>query len=148
MKRVVVLLLMLASVSQGREYKAVFDCSTDDQRFISSRMKVVEETIRLIEKQGDTARFAITLHGGCVPMVAERMDDIVSDKELVFAQKAQETLRRLHEDNGVEIVACAMSLEANDIDEVDVVPFVQISPDSFIDTIGYQNDGYALMTFP
>jgi intracellular sulfur oxidation DsrE/DsrF family protein len=111
-------------------------------------MKVVEETIRLIEKQGETARFAITLHGGCVPMVAGRMDDIVSDKELVFAKKAQETLRRLHEDNGVEIVACAMSLEANGIDEVDVVPFVQISPDSFIDTIGYQNDGYALMTFP
>ena len=148
MKKFAVLLLILASVAQAREYRAVFDCSSGDIRYVGSRMKVVEETIRLIEKRGDSARFAITLHGGCVPIVAGRMEDVVSEAELVFAKKAQETLRRLHEKEGVDVVACAMSLEANGIDEGEVLPFVRISPDSFIETIGYQNDGYALMTFP
>jgi len=40
-----------------------------------------------------------------------------------------------------------MSLENNGLEQADVLPFVRISPNSFIDTIGYQNNGYALMTF-
>ena len=40
-----------------------------------------------------------------------------------------------------------MSLNANGIDQKDVLPFVDISENSFIDTMGYQNHGYAIMTF-
>ena len=40
-----------------------------------------------------------------------------------------------------------MSLNANTIEKADVVQDVKISKNSFIDTIAYQNDGYALMTF-
>ena len=148
MKRVFVLWLIFLAMAQGREYKAVFDCSSDDARYISGRMKLVEETLRLIEKQGNTGTFALTLHGGCVPIVAANMDEIVSDEELPLIRQAQETLKRLHGEKKVEIVACAMSLKANGLDAGDVLPFVRVSEDSFIDTIGYQNDGYAVMTFP
>ena len=47
----------------------------------------------------------------------------------------------------VGIIVCAISLHANAIDKTEVLPFIQISKNSFIDTIGLQNQGYALMTF-
>jgi hypothetical protein len=38
-------------------------------------------------------------------------------------------------------------LLVNAIEEKEVLPFIQISKNSFIDMIGFQNKGYALMTF-
>ena len=62
-------------------------------------------------------------------------------------KKAQNQLKRLATKKGVKVIVCAMSLNAKTIEEEDVLPFVEISKNSFIDTIAYQNDGYALMTF-
>jgi len=64
-----------------------------------------------------------------------------------YVKRAQETITRLAKEKGVEIVACAMSLDANALEQKDVLPFIRISEDSFIDTIAYQNSGYAVMTF-
>jgi len=40
-----------------------------------------------------------------------------------------------------------MSLANNAIEQSEVLPFIKISSNSFLDTIAYQNDGYALMSF-
>ena len=136
-----------AGLLQAQEYKAVFDCSSGDARFILSRMNLIDITMMMIEKNGDKARFAITLHGGCVPMVSKAYDEVVADEDLIYVKKAQETLVRLSKKKNIEIVACAMSLENNGLEREDIVPFVRISENSFIDTIGYQNRGYAIMTF-
>lgn len=61
--------------------------------------------------------------------------------------KAQDYLKGLSERKNVKIIACAMSLRANAIEQKEVLPFIQIVKNSFIDTIYYQNLGYALMTF-
>jgi intracellular sulfur oxidation DsrE/DsrF family protein len=73
--------------------------------------------------------------------------DIVDDEDIPTIKKAQESIRRLAKEKKVKIIACAMSWEANAIEPKEVLPFVTISENSFIDTIGYQNNGYALMTF-
>ena len=65
----------------------------------------------------------------------------------LYIQKAQETIKRLSEEKNVEIVVCNMSLKANDVDTKEVLPYIRLSKDSFIDTIGYQNKGYGIMTF-
>lgn len=140
-------LFLAEAMLNAREYKAVFDCSSGDARYVASRMAVVEETVRLIELKGDTAKIALTLHGGCVGAVIRNIEEILDADDAVMMEKARESITRLHENRGSEIVACAMSLDANGIDKSDVLPFVRISEDSFIDTIGYQNDGYAVMTF-
>lgn len=147
MKRTILLLTLLSALLQANEYKSVFDCSSDDPRYISGRMMLIEKTIDLIEKRGDKATFAITVHGGCIPIVSRAFDEIVYDEDMPYIQSAQETITRLAKRKGVEIVACAMSLDANALDQKDVLPFVRISEDSFIDTIAYQNNGYAVMTF-
>ncbi|MEJ2469329.1 MAG: DsrE family protein [Campylobacterales bacterium] len=145
MKRLLAGLLMAASVSAAQEYKAVFDCSSNDPRYIMSRMLLIEKTKKMIEARGDTARFAVTIHSGCAAVASENADYLVPEDEVIYIKKAQESLKRLAEDKGIELVVCAMSLEGNAIDREDVLPFIRVSENSYIDTIGYQNRGYALM---
>lgn len=148
MKYILILLLFLSGVSQAREYKAVFDCSSKNASYIMSRMFLIERTIDMIEKNGDSVKFALTIHGNCAPVVSRNFDEVIVDEnDLVLVEKAQKQIIKLANEKKVEVVVCAMSLNANAIAEEDVLPFVYISENSFIDTIGYQNDGYALMTF-
>jgi len=132
---------------QAQEYKAVFDCSSGDAHYIKTRMWLINKTMNMIEEKGNKADFVITLHGSCVPMVSELYDMVIDDDDIEDTKKAQQYLTHLAKDRGVKVVACAMSLVSNAIDQEDVLDFVQISENSFIDTIAYQNDGYALMTF-
>lgn len=147
MKYILILLLSLMGIAQAKEYKAVFDCSSGDAYYIKTRMSLIGKTINMIEKRGDKAKVMLTLHGSCVPMVSKNFHDIVDDADLGDIQSAQDSLTKLSNKQGVEVIACAMSLEGNAISQKEVLPFVKIVPNSFIDTIGYQNDGYALMTF-
>lgn len=146
MKHLAFLFMFLAAL-QAQEYKAVFDCSSNDARFILSRINLVEITMMMIESKGEKADFALTLHGGCVPMVSQEYAEVVDEKELAYIKNAQETLIRLSQRKNIKIIACAMSLESNGLDKEEVLPFVKISENSFIDTIAYQNRGYAIMTF-
>jgi intracellular sulfur oxidation DsrE/DsrF family protein len=145
MKRLLAGLLAASAVSAAQEYKAVFDCSSNDPRYIMSRMLLIEKTKQMIEKQGDSARFAVTIHGGCAVVASANADFLVPDEEVLYVKKAQESLKRLAEPKDVELVVCALSLEGNAIDREDVLPFIRISENSYLDTIGFQNRGYALM---
>jgi len=142
--KLLTLLLVLASVTAAREYKAVFDCASSDSRYILSRMALIEKTKSMIEARGDKPLFAVTIHSGCIVAAAKDYDVIVPDDEVVYIKQAQETLARLAEAN-VDVVACAIALNGFGIDREDVVSFARISENSYIDTIGYQNSGYALM---
>lgn len=147
MKYTVLLFLALTSVLSAQQYKAVFNCNSNDMQYVASRMVLVERTMDMIEKNGDTTKFAMTIHGGCAPIVSKNYDEIVlNEKDLASIDLSQKQLVKLAK-KGVEIVVCAMSLNANTIDESDVIPSVKISPNSFIETISYQNNGYALMVF-
>ena len=147
MSKIFLALLMLVGVLQANEYKAVFDCSSSDSNFIKSRMWLVGKTMDMIEKRGDTATIALTLHGGCVQMVAQDYEMITADEDIKNIEKAQNYLISLSQRKNVKIIACAMSLNSNAIEKNDVLPFIEVSENSFIDTIDYQNSGYALMTF-
>lgn len=109
-------------------------------------MVLVERTMDMIEKNGDSVNFAITLHGNCSKITSKDYDEVVKNDELASAKLAQDELIKLSK-KGVKIVVCAMSLNANAIDQKSIIPSIKISPNSFLDTIKYQNDGYALMVF-
>ncbi len=147
MKYILLISILLSGLIQAKEYKAVFDCSSADAYYIKTRMALIGKTIKMIEEKGDKTKIAVTLHGNCVAMVSENFHEIIDDNDLGDIQSAQDSLKSLYEDQNVEVVVCAMSLEGNAISHKEVLPFIKIVPNSFIDTIGYQNDGYALMTF-
>jgi len=147
MKAVFLILFSLVGIIQAQEYKAIFDCSSKNSAFIASRMSLIERTMDMIERRGDEVNFALTIHGGCTRMTSDTINEILDDEEMKNIQRARESITRLSKINGVKIIVCAMSLNAAAIEQEDVLPFIQISENSFIDTIGYQNRGYALMTF-
>lgn len=141
------MLLLVLGALQAQEYKVIFDCSSGDAHYIKSRMWLVGKTIDMIEKRGDKVDVALTLHGSCVPMVSKEFDMVVADEDVAKIQQAQDYLVALSKRDNVKIIACAMSLASNAIEKDEVLKFVEISPNSFIDTIAYQNSGYAIMTF-
>jgi intracellular sulfur oxidation DsrE/DsrF family protein len=145
MKIFFLLFFIFLEFTVAQEYKAVFDCSSSDSKYITSRMLLIKKTIDMIKEDNNSAKFALTLHGGCVPMISKSYEDITPDEDIIYVKKAQETVNILSKVYKVEIVACAMSLAANAIEKKDVLPFVKISKNSFIDTIKFQNNGYALM---
>ena len=142
--RPLLLILFTAGLLQAAEYRAVFDCGSSDARYIASRLALVEKTMEMLEARGDTPVFALTLHGGCVAAASENYEYVVAEKDVLWIARAQKSLVRLGK-RKVEVVACAIAMEAAAIDEEDILPFIRISPNSYIDTIGYQNRGYALM---
>jgi len=144
----ILLLLTVSSITvQAKEYKALFDCSSGNFAYIKSRMWLVGKTIDMMEAKGDTTSVVLTLHGKCVPIVSKAFDEVVDDKDIANTKEAQKWLVELSKRNNVKIIACSMSLQSNDIDEDDVLPFVAISDNSFMETIMYQNEGYAFMAF-
>ena len=143
----ILIFITLFGLAQAKEYKAIFDCSSKKVGYITSRVFLIERTMDMIEKNGDTVKFAITIHGSCAAITSVNFDEIVEDDEVELMQKAQTQLKRLATKKDVKVTVCAMSLNANNIEKEDVVPFVNVSANSYIDTIGYQNDGYALMIF-
>ena len=147
MKRIIFILFITLGLTHAQDYKVVFDCSSSDAHFIKSRMWLVGKTIDMIEERGEKVDVALTLHGGCVPMVSEDYDMITADKDITDIKQAQAYLKSLSQRKNVKIIACQMSLASNNIDKSTVLTFVNISPNSFLDTIAYQNNGYAIMTF-
>lgn len=147
MFKYVMMIIIAFTALSAKEYKAVFDCSSSDSNYIKSRMWLIGKTIDMIKEQGDTSRVVLTIHGGCVSMVSNLYNEIVPDEDVQNIKQAQDYLTSLSKRENVKIIACAMSLNANAIDKKEVLPFIQIVKNSFIDTIYYQNMGYALMSF-
>lgn len=142
-----IILLVLVVNLYAKEYKAVFDCSSSDAYYIKTRMLLINKTISMIEEKGDKANFVITLHGSCVPMISKNYEEIVDDDDLADIKLAQKYITDLATSKQVKVIACAMSLKANMIQKKEVLNFVKVSKNSFIDTIEYQNNGFGLMTF-
>ena len=132
---------------QAKEYKALFDCSSGNANYIKSRMWLVGKTMDMIEEKGDTTAVVLTIHGKCLPMTSTAYDEVVDEKDMAATKEAQKYLIALSKRKNVKVFACSMALQANDIDEDDLLPFVEVSDNSFVETIKYQNEGYALMTF-
>ena len=148
-KKLFLFLVLTFSIGlQAKEYKAVFDCSSGNASYLVSRMFLIERTINMMEEDGNSVKFALTIHGKCAPLVTKNIDEVFfDDSKIALFEKAQTQLVRLIKKKNVEVTVCAMSLNANTIAKEDVLKNIKISKNSFIDTIGYQNDGYALMTF-
>jgi len=146
-KSILLMLLLFVSVLNAKEYKVIYDCSSSEASFVKSRMWLIGKTIDMMRENGDSSKVVLTLHGGCIPMVSEDYDMLVPDKDIESIKQAQEYLISLSKRENVKIIVCAMSLNAKSIPKKEVLPFIDISPNSFLDTIKYQNEGYALMSF-
>ena len=132
---------------QAKEYKVVFDCSSGDMGYIKSRMWLIGKTVDMFKQDGDTLKAVLTMHGTCAKIASEDVEIYVEEKQKQKALAAQKYLKSLLRSGKVKTYVCAMSLEANGIDAESILPKIEISQNSYIETIKYQNEGFAIMTF-
>ena len=96
MKYVIFIWLMSLIDLQAKEYKAVFDCSSANASYIVSRLFLVERTMDMIEKEGDSVKFALTIHGKCATIVSKHIDEVVFDEDKVaLLEKARKQMIKL-----------------------------------------------------
>ncbi len=147
MKKTVFFLFLLSVGVFSKDYKVVFDCSSGDAAYLKSRMWLIGKTIDMFKEKGDTLEVAITMHGKCSLLASEDFDVVVDEKDVKTIRTAQEYLQKLTKRSNVKATVCAMSLDANGVEQESILDGISISANSFIDTIKYQKDGFALMSF-
>ena len=147
MKYLLILVFVFFESLQAREYKALFDCSSGDAYYLKTRMFLINKTVDMIEAKGDTTDFVMTLHGDCAVLISKNYEDVVADNDLPDIGQAQEYLKVIIKKKKLKAITCEMSLKRNAIEKNEVLDYVEISENSYIDAITYQNDGFAIMTF-
>jgi len=141
---IVFLTLILLSIAQTKELKAVFDCAVGDLDWISLRLSLIKKTAESLIREGKDYRFVITIHSHCIPIVEKNLKKFPPKKakKIEFIQSQLRTLKELYD---VEIKACRIAMDRGKISGVP--NFIETVPNSWITLIELQNSGFAFVPF-
>lgn len=142
-----VLALNAAEKNHPVTQKAVFDCTSGDMRYVAGRIKLIGGTAADIAKLGQTPKFVLTVHSGCVPLMVSHPEDYMEEGDAELVSKAQLMLQDAMGKYDIEVRVCEIAMEAWGIGREELLTWAKTTPNSFVDTISLQNEGYALMLF-
>ncbi len=142
----ILLSLLIFSFAFSQEYKAVFDCSSSNERFVLNRLFLIERTAKDFKEDGLKYKFEITMHSGCVVFLKKSLKDFPNSKRIII-QDIQNQLEILKEFYHVKIKACNIALSRYKLKRKDIVDFVEVVKNSWQELIVLQNKGYALIDF-
>ncbi|MBU1669173.1 DsrE family protein [bacterium] len=137
-----VLLPLTLTADTPKEQKVVFDCSSDDFDFVSSRFWLIEQSALEYKETKTPYKIVLTIHSGCTDVVSK---ESAEDDEVL--QKIQKRMKELSEKHAVSVEACQIALDSHDITKKDLLPFVSSVRNSITRVIALQNDGYAFIPF-
>lgn len=140
------LVLLFFSFSFSQEYKAVFDCESNNARFVLGRLFLIERTIKNFKEDNLKYKFEITIHGGCVLFLRKDLSKF-SPRKRHQIEDLQNQLEILKELYNVQIKACNIALNRYGLKKKDIIDFVDIVKNSWQEIIILQNKGYALVPF-
>ncbi len=146
MKNLLLAFIISFSISFAGEYKAVFDCSSSNEKFVLNRLFLIQKTAENFKEDNLNYKFEITMHGGCVLFLKKKLSDFPKKKRLIV-QDIQNQLEILKELYGVEIKACNIALSRYNLTKKDIVDFADVVKNSWQEIIILQNKGYALVPF-
>jgi intracellular sulfur oxidation DsrE/DsrF family protein len=135
-----IILSAIALLASEPVQKAVFDCASNDMKFVQSRMWLVEESAKEFEAQKTPYAFVVTIHSGCTQIVDQSSND-----ETI--KKIQQRLKTLHERYHVRIEACEIAVERWGYEKEELLPFIETVPNSITRVIRLENSGYALVPY-
>jgi intracellular sulfur oxidation DsrE/DsrF family protein len=147
MKKFVMIFMLIAGVLYAEPYKAVLDCTSSDARYMLSRMMLMNKTAQMVKEAGEKPEFILVFRGGATPMMAKRPDDYIDDKDLPVMKNFRKELKKLVEMHHAKVLGCEIAMEKFDLKKEEVLPFIETTPNSFLDLISLQNRGYALIGF-
>ena len=139
MKKIIISLLMFFSLL-GANQKAVFDCASEDMKFVYTRMSLIELTAKELQEAKIPYDFVLTIHSKCTQTV----DKTSEDKYVKNIHKKLETLKA---DYNVKIEVCGIAVDRLGYEKSELLPFVKIVNNSITRVISLQNQGYAFIPF-
>ena len=139
MKKIIISLLMFLSLA-GANQKAVFDCASEDMRFVYTRMSLIELTAKELQETKTPYDFVLTIHSKCTQIV----DKSSEDKYIKNIHKKLETLKTAY---NVKIEVCGIAVDRLGYEKSELLPFVDIVNNSITRVISLQNQGYAFIPY-
>jgi intracellular sulfur oxidation DsrE/DsrF family protein len=106
--------------------RAVWDFTTGDARRFLDRASLMVHAAKSFKAQGVQPDFVVLLHSGSTK----------------FAAQIQATLRELN-DLGGRIEVCEIAMQRSDVSRDNIVSFMEIEENVFVNSIALQNRGYA-----
>jgi intracellular sulfur oxidation DsrE/DsrF family protein len=147
MKKVMVLLAFVAASLTADVYKAVYDLSSGDMRYMLNRIMLIEKTAKMIKAKGDEADFVVTIHSGATPMLAKLPDMYADEEDVPVVYNIHGKLENLIQEYGVRVLGCDLATTAYGMEKDEILPFIETTPNSIIDLIGLENKGYTVVFF-
>mgnify|MGYP001548359499 FL=1 len=135
-------LVVPAVYDEVKVQNVVFDCSSDNEKYIASRLWLIDMSIKEYISNGTPYNVVLTIHSGCTDIVSKDVD--ADDKMMKNIHKKLEIVSK-HEN--VSIEACQIAVDRFKIKHDDLHPFVSLVPNSITRVISLQNDGYAYIPF-
>lgn len=135
-------LVVPSAQEEVKVQNVVFDCSSADEKFIASRLWLIDMSIKEYKTHGTPYNVVLTIHSGCTDIVSKNVD--ADDKMMKNIHKKLEIVSK-HEN--VSIEACQIAVDRFKIKHHDLHPFISLVPNSITRVISLQNDGYAFIPF-
>jgi intracellular sulfur oxidation DsrE/DsrF family protein len=120
----------LAGLTSAR---VIFDVRVADVDKLVFNLRLFEETLDGITKQGVKPEMIVTFRGPGVKLLTTPVDE-----------EALERIRSL-KTKGVRFEACGMAMRIFKADPAKLIPEVKLVANGFNSLIGYQNKGYAMI---
>lgn len=131
----------LKNVVQANVY---FDVNLDDSQKLLLRMNVLQQTVQQLREAGLDISAVIGFRGGASRFIT-RGDHYVLDEESADKKKIQESISRFS-DERITIEQCSIAADLLAISHEDFLPGVRIVANGYVSLIGYQNQGYAVVS--
>lgn len=123
--------------------RAVWDFTTGDARRFHDRASLMLHAARSFHEQGIAPDFVVLLHGPATKFAAR---DFTGTK---FAGDDASNLTEIHAtlqaltELGGRIEVCEIAMQRSAVDRAQLVRFVQVEENVFVNSIALQNRGYA-----
>ena len=135
-----------AALEGVKQVKAVFDVSLGSPKmanivFWAVKNVYKDESVRALSKP---PQVAVVFHGPAVKLISTNHKDL-KDSDKGALDEFANMIRQMKKD-GVKLEVCLYALKVLGVDPATIIPEVDIVGNGFISVVGYQAQGYSVIT--
>ena len=135
-----------AALAGVKQVKAVFDVSLGSPKmanivFWAVKNVYEDENVRALSKP---PQVAVVFHGPAVKLISTNHKDF-KDSDKGALDEFANMIRQMKKD-GVKLEVCLYALKVLGVDPATILPEVDIVGNGFISVVGYQAQGYSVVT--
>ena len=150
MKKIILLMLMLAAIVQAKEvHKVVFDLTTGNlQAFEQKVMQSILSTKEYYAKNDKELDVVVIIHGDSYKFFLKDLSKSGFKYKTGLNESKKSIEKRLKymtEHHGVKFLLCSVGATKFKIKRENIYDFVEMTPSAVIALIAFQNDGYAFL---